>query len=188
MLKQLFLFFCLATALNMANAQSKLPPVDKSPMDMSYYPANYPVLKIQDKLSEPLQARVVYSRPQKNGRQLFGDLLEYGKIWRFGANEATEIELFQPAKVGGIKVKKGRYTMYCIPYAEKWTIIINKDTDTWGAFKYDENNDVARVDVPVQKLSEPAEFFSMMFEKTNTGASLIIAWDDVKVSVPIQFL
>jgi hypothetical protein len=169
-------------------AQSKLPPVDKSPMDMSYYPAGYPVLKIQDKLTEPLLARVVFSRPQKNGRSVFGELLEYGKLWRLGANEATEIEFFQPARVNGTRVKRGRYTMYCIPYPEKWTLIINKDTDSWGAFKYDETKDVVRIDVPVQKQTEALESFVMAFEKSQTGANLIIGWDDVKVSMPITFL
>jgi Protein of unknown function (DUF2911) len=170
------------------HAQSKLPPVDKSPMDMSYYPNSYPVLKIQDKLTEPLMARVIYSRPQKNGRVIFGELLEYGKVWRLGANEATEIEFYQPARINGTKVKRGRYTMYCIPYPDKWTIIINRDTDTWGAFKYDESKDVVRIDVPVQKQTEILEAFAMAFDKSATGAGLIIAWDDIKVNMPITFL
>lgn len=175
-----FLSVCTA-----AVAQTKLPAVDKSPMDMSYYPNGYPVSKIQDKPTDPLLARVIYSRPSKNGRTVFGDLLEYGKVWRLGANEATEIEFYQNVKVGTTKIKKGRYTMYCIPYADKWTVIINKDTDTWGSFKYDTKKDVARVDVPVQKQTEISESFTMVFEKAATGINLIIAWDDVKVSLPI---
>jgi Protein of unknown function (DUF2911) len=181
----LFTSHCLLTTD--ATAQSKLPPVDKSPMDMSYYPNGYPVLKIQDKATEPLVARVIFSRPQKNGRTLFGDLLEYGKVWRLGANEATEIEFYQNVKISNTKIKKGRYTLYCIPYADKWTIIVNKENDTWGSFKYDMKKDVVRIDVPVQKQTEINEAFVMAFEKAATGASLIIAWDDVKVSVPIVF-
>ena len=168
-------------------AQVKLPPVDKSPMDMSYYPNGYPVLKIQDKVTEPLVARVIFSRPQKNGRTIFGELLEYGKVWRLGANEATEIEFFQNVKIGGTRIKKGRYTMYCIPFAEKWTLIINKETDTWGSFKYDESKDVVRIDIPVQKQAEVLEAFVMVFDKTPTGAGLIIAWDNFKVILPISF-
>ena len=79
-------------------------------MDMSYYPNRYPVLKIQDKVTEPLVARVIYSRPQKNGRVIFGELIDYGKVWRLGANEATEIEFFTDVKINEIKIKKGRYT------------------------------------------------------------------------------
>ena len=63
------------------HAQTKLPPLDKSPMDMSYYPDGYPLLKIQDKIKEPVVARVIYSRPQKNGRVIFGELFEYGKVF-----------------------------------------------------------------------------------------------------------
>jgi len=167
--------------------QVKFPPVDKSPMDMSYYPNGYPVLKIQDKATEPLVARVIFSRPQKNGRVIFGDLLEYGKVWRLGANEATEIEFFQGVKIGATKIKKGRYTLYCIPNIDKWTVIVNKENDTWGSFKYDETKDVTRIDVPVQKQAETQEFFVMAFDKSATGANLNISWDAVKVSVPIIF-
>ena len=156
-------------------------------MDMSYYPNAYPILKIQDKLTEPLIARVIFSRPQKNGRTIFGELLEYGKVWRLGANEATEIEFFQNVKIGNTKIKKGRYSLYCIPLTEKWTMIINKETDTWGAFKYDQSKDLARIEVPVQKQSEILEAFVMAFEKTSTGANLLIAWDDFKVALPINF-
>lgn len=153
---------------------------------MCYYPGNYPVLKIQDKVTEPLVARVIYSRPQKNGRLIFGDLVEYGKVWRLGANEATEIEFFRSVKIGDKKVDKGRYTLYAIPMEDNWTIILNKDNDTWGAFKYDEQKDVVRTTVPVQKLNEGIEALVMTFEKSDNGCNLIIAWDNVKVSLPIN--
>jgi hypothetical protein len=186
-MKKLSFFLLLFTCCGMVQGQSKLPPVDKSPMDMSYFPAGYPVLKIQDKATEPLVARVIFSRPQKNGRGIFGDLLEYGQVWRLGANEATEIEFFQPVRIGDHKIKKGRYTMYCIPYPDKWTIIINRETDTWGSFKYDATKDVARTDITVQKQADVLESFVIAFEKAQGGAALIIAWDNLKVSLPIAF-
>jgi hypothetical protein len=132
-----------------------LPPVDKSPMDMSYYPANYPVLKIQDKATEALAARVVYSRPQKAGRTIYGGLVKYGEIWRLGANEATEIEFFKPVKIDGKKVAKGRYTLYAIAYESSWTFILNKDTDTWGAFKYDQKKMYCVCLFPSKKQQNP---------------------------------
>jgi Protein of unknown function (DUF2911) len=165
----------------------RIPQIDKSPMDMSYYPANYPVLKIQDKVTEPLLARVIYSRPQKNGRTVFGELIEFNAVWRLGANEATELELFKDAKIGTAKVKKGRYTMYAIPVQDKWTIIINRDTDTWGAFKYDAKKDVARVDIKVEKQTESTESFSMFFEKQGASVTLNIFWDNNKATLPIVF-
>ncbi len=168
-------------------AQTKYPAIDKSPMDMSYCPNGYPVLKIQDKITDPLVARVIYSRPQKNGRVIFGELVEYGKVWRIGANEATEIEFFQTVRINDKKVKKGRYTIYCIPYTEKWTIILNKETDTWGSFKYDEKKDFVRIDLQVQKQSEILDALVMVFEKSATGSNLLFMWDDMKVSLPIVY-
>ena len=108
-LRNVVLAVALVCSLQEAQSQSKPASMDKSPMDMAYYPTDYPVLKIQDKASGPLIARVIYSRPQKNGRKLFGELVEYGKVWRLGANEATEIEFFQDVKIDNKKVKKGRY-------------------------------------------------------------------------------
>jgi hypothetical protein len=177
------MLFCL----EMANAQSKPASMDKSPMDMAYYPSDYPVLKIQDKAPGPLVARAIYSRPQKNGRKLFGDLVEYGKVWRLGANEATEIEFFQDVKIDDKKVKKGRYTMYALVDTDKWTIILNKETDTWGAFRYDSAKDVLRTAVPVEKQSEVTEAFSMEFEKAAKGAQLVINWDNVQVKLPFSW-
>ena len=167
-------------------AQSKIPALDKSPLDMSTYPANYPMLKIQDKATEPLIARIIYSRPLKNNRVIFGDLLEYNKVWRFGANEATEIEFFKDVKINNVKVKKGRYSVDAIPSVDKWTIIINKDLDSWGAFKYDAAKDVVRMDVPVQKTTDIAEAFYIYFDKASNGFTMNAGWDDVKVSLPVM--
>lgn len=167
------------------SAAAKLPALDKSPMDMAYYPANYPVLKIQDKATEPLVARVIYSRPQKEGRTIFGGLVEYGKVWRLGANEATEIELYRDVKIKDKKLSKGRYTLYAVPTENQWTIIFNKDTDTWGAFKYDEKKDVLRVDVPTQKNNPAADAFTITFNKSANGTDMVIAWDETMVSLPI---
>lgn len=174
-------------SITMASAQSNPPAVDKSPMDMCYYPIEYPVLKIQDKVTEPLVARVIYSRPQKKGRKLFGDLVAYGQVWRLGANEATEIEFFKDVKIDNKKLKKGRYTIYALVDSGKWTIILNKETDTWGAFRYDSSKDVLRATIPVQKQTANMEIFSMLFDKTRTGADLVMNWDDVLVRLPIAW-
>ena len=187
-MKQLvILFFAASTLLSSVQAQFKPVTMDKSPMDLSYYPVNYPILKIQNKATEPLLAKVEYSRPQKNGRQVFGELIEYGIVWRLGANEATEIEFYKDVRVGNQKLKKGRYTMYAIPTPEKWTLIFNKETDTWGAFQYDEEKDVLRIELKTEKIDEVVEAFTMQFEKAGDGATLVMAWDNVKVTLPINF-
>ena len=180
------ILLCFLISFTFSFSQSsKLPEVDKSPLDVSYYPNNYPILKIQNKATEPLVARILYSRPQKQGRKIFGELVEYGNVWRLGANEATEIEFYKDVKIGGKKVPKGRYTLYAIVSENVWTMILNKDTDTWGAFKYDSKKDVLRTDVPAQKTDEVVESMSMLFEKSATGISLIIAWEQMKVALPI---
>ncbi|HEY4290729.1 MAG TPA: DUF2911 domain-containing protein [Puia sp.] len=170
-----------------AQTSGGLSPLDNSPLDMSYYPVDYPVLKIQDKVSEPLIARVVYSRPQKRGRKLFGELVTYGQVWRLGANEATEIEFFRDAKVDGKQLKKGRYTLYALVNTDSWTIIFNKETDTWGAFRYDPAKDILRAAAPVEKQSEVTEAFSIVFQKAGKGANLVFNWDDVLVKLPISW-
>jgi hypothetical protein len=189
-MKKLLMICCVVFSAVISNGQNepvKLPAVDKSPMDISYFPDGYPVLKIRDKAADYPVMRVLYSRPQKAGRTVFGELVEYGKVWRMGANEATEFEVYQNIKIGGKKIQKGRYTLYAIAEADKWTVIVNKDTDTWGSFKYDAKKDVLRTEVPVQKTTETVESLSMIFEKTFTGANLVVAWDNVRVAIPMTF-
>lgn len=183
----LFAFIAGMLSLNAVAQDKKMPPLDASPMDMAYYPVMYPyVVKVK---GEPgaLVARVIYSRPQTKGRDIFGNLEEYGKIWRLGANEATEIEFFRPVTVAGKNIPKGRYTLYAIPTEKTWTIILNKETDIWGAFKYDQKKDVVRTALPVVALDTAVEAFTMVFEKGDPGANLIIAWDKVSVSLPIKW-
>ncbi len=187
MKKNLFIFILAAGVAVVTKGQNKIPAVDKSPMDMATYPVNFPLLKIQDKATEPLAARVIYSRPQKNNRIIFGELVAYNNVWRFGANEATEIEFYKDVRINNTKIKKGRYSLDAIPAPDKWTIIINKDLDSWGSFKYDKTKDVIRVDVPVQKTTDIAEAFYIYFDKAQNGFTLNAGWDDVKVSLPILF-
>jgi len=182
----IFLFAATLSFSIATNAQTGLPPVDKSPMDMAYFPVNYPVLKIQDKTTEPAVARVIYSRPKKDGRSVFGGLVAYGKVWRMGANEATEIEFFKPVTIGGKKIAAGRYTLYALVNEKMWTFIVNKDTDIWGAFKYDQTKDLVRTDVLVEQIAEPVESLSMMFVKTNNDFNLVVAWENTKVTLSIS--
>lgn len=186
-LKSLLVIAGLAAA-SLANAQEKkMPPVDPSPMDMAYYPVMYPyVCKVK---GEPgtLVARAIFSRPQKKGRPIFGNLVEYGKVWRLGANEATEVEFYRPVTIGNKLVPKGRYTLYAIPTETKWTVIINKQTDIWGAYKYEPSLDLVRTDVPVSRPADEMEAFSMVFEKAPYGANLLMGWDKTLISLPIRW-
>ena len=161
-------------------------PVDVSPMDMSYFPVDYPVQKMAGKTKTPPVARVIYSRPHRQGRRIFGSLLKYGEPWRLGANEATEIEFFQPVTIQNKKVTKGKYVMYTIPYQDKWTIVLNTNLNTWG-LKPNPKDDVFHFDIPIQITNQPVEYFSMVFQQTGSGADLVMAWDTVVARLPIQF-
>ena len=186
-MKSLLLLISIVFCLNFQLlAQNKIPPVDQSPLDMSYYPENYPATKVQKKTVEPLIARVIYSRPSINGRKIFGALIEFGKVWRLGANEATEIEFFKDVLINKIKVKKGRYSLYALPNANIWTIIVNKEIDSWGAFLYDSTKDVTRIEVVPELIAQTIEPFSIFFEKTSLqNISLNILWENTKVVLPI---
>ncbi len=162
---------------------AKFPILDASPLDVVYFPLNTSKSK---KLVKPI-IRVLYSRPQKKGRQIFGVLEQYDKVWRLGANESTEIEFFKPVRIAGRKINAGRYSLFAIPKSEKWTFIVNKQTDKWGAFSYDERKDVVRVDVPIENLEKVIDVFSMTFKNTPEGANLVMAWDKTQVVLPIAF-
>ena len=186
-MKAFISFFILLLALQ-TSAQQKPTDLDKSPMDMSYWPANYPILKMTGKVKEQPIARIIYSRPLKNNRTIFDGIIKYNEVWRLGANEATEIEFFAPVKIGGKLINKGRYSIFCIPNATKWTIILNKDNYAWGSFMYDNKKDVIRVDLDIEKNVEIVEAFTAFFEETKQGANLFLLWDDVKTALPITLV
>jgi hypothetical protein len=160
--------------------------VDISPMDMSYFPVDYPKIKMANSSAAAPLARVVYSRPHLQHRRLFAGILKYDEPWRLGANESTEIELYKDVTIQGKKIKAGRYIMYCIPHQDFWTIIFNNNIDTWG-LKQDPAKDVERFKVPATSNNPPLEYFTIVFEKTTSGADLVIGWDDVLVRMPVSF-
>lgn len=160
--------------------------VDISPMDMSYFPADYPKLKMTHNVSVPPLARLIYSRPHLEGRKLFHDVLKYNEPWRLGANEATELQLFRDATIQNKKIKAGRYVLYCRPQPDKWTIIFNSNIDSWGLTP-DSTRDVAQFDIPVKTIPRSLEYFTMVFEKTDNGADLLMSWDNLEARLPIAF-
>jgi len=160
--------------------------IDVSPMDMSYFPIDYPKLKMTGAIKEPPVARVIYSRPHLQGRELFHGLLNYNEPWRLGANESTEIQLYKEVSIQNRRVNEGRYTLYCIPHESAWTIAFNKNIDTWG-LKPDSTQDAYRFEVPVKKTDNHIEYYTMVFEKAGGGADLLMAWDNVEVRLRLNF-
>jgi hypothetical protein len=155
----------------------KFSGLDKSPADIATFPSNY---KVADKY-----AKIVYSRPQLKGRSL-SELAPAGEVWRTGANEATEITFYKDVTLGGKEVKAGTYSLFTVPGAKEWTLILNSNLNQWGAYSYDESADVIRVPGTVGTGKESVEAFSITFEEADKGANLVMGWGTVRVSVPIE--
>ncbi|MFN8250420.1 MAG: DUF2911 domain-containing protein [Ferruginibacter sp.] len=166
--------------------------VDKSPMDISYYPVDYPKQLMDRNDSAALAVRVIYSRPHKMGRQIFGKdappkcIQQYGAYWRLGANEATEIEFFKPASIQGRSIPRGRYIIYCIPYETQWNIVLNSNLYSFGLHQ-DSAKDLLQFQIPVQHTADDIEYFTMVFQQSPGGANLVMAWGDAKAELPISF-
>lgn len=157
------------------NAQEALKP-RPSPLEMV-------TMKYED-----IYVKITYGRPHKRGRNIFGDLLPYGEVWRTGANEATEITVTGSVNLGGQTIKPGTYTLFTIPQKDHWTIILNSDLGQWGAYNYNSKFDVVRFDVPVVKSVEVYEPFTIAFEQQAKSAELVMMWDETKVVIPIEFM
>lgn len=132
-----------------------------------------------------LNVELAYCQPKKKGREIFGKLVPYGKVWRTGANAATKITFGQDVQVGDKKVKKGTYALFTIPQKDKWTVILNATAEQWGAFFYEEAKDVMRTEVTAQAGKAEVEAFVMSFVKIDKGANLVLAWDKTEVIIPI---
>ena len=160
----------------------------------------YQFMKFQTKKASP-EVTVVYSKdgnelsvfycsPSKKGREVFGTLVPYGKVWRTGANEATTFTSNKDLQIDGKSLPAGKYTLWTIPAKEEWTIIWNSNEYDWGvdmsgqALREPEA-DVLQVKVPVQNAASTVEQFTISFEEKDPLA-LVFAWDKTKVSVPLQ--
>lgn len=126
-----------------------------------------------------------YSRPAMKGRKIYGDLVPFNKIWRTGANAATQIRFTEPVEIKGIKVDTGNYAIYSIPGQDSWEIILNKGTSNWGAAGYKESDDVARFKVPTMKMKTKLESFTMQFANVlPESCELHIMWEKTAIAIP----
>jgi hypothetical protein len=133
--------------------------------------------------------KITYSQPHKRNREIFGNLVPYGQVWRMGANEATELTTTKDIIINNILLKAGTYSMFSIPEKDKWTIIINADVGLWGSYNYNAKQDVFRFTVPVQSTGDVVfEPFTISFDRRNDVADLLIMWDKTKVSIPVKFI
>ena len=166
--------FAFMMLLSVNVQAQKFSGLDKSPMDAASFPSSY---RVSDKA-----VKVVYSRPQLKGRAL-SKLAPNGKVWRTGANEAAEITFYKDATIGGKSVSAGTYSLFTIPGDSEWTVILSSDVNVWGAYSYNEANDVARVMGKVTEGSESLEAFSIAFDD---DGNMHMGWGTVRVEVSMN--
>jgi hypothetical protein len=129
--------------------------------------------------------KTVYSSPRMNGRKVYGALVPFGQVWRTGANEATTFVTTSDLVVGGKSVPAGSYTIFTVPTADKWTLIVNRKTGEWGIpYKY-QSDELARIDMRQAKLPSPVENFAISYDKSGTGCTMNIDWETTRASVDI---
>ena len=168
-------FFLITLISSLQLTAQNFKDLDKSPMDVAAFPSSY---KISDKT-----VKVIYSRPQLNGRDLV-KLAPPEMVWRTGANEAAEITFYKDVIFGGKALKAGTYSLFTIPSLDgDWTVIINNARNVWGSYYYKQDQDVIRVSGKTSTTEENIEAFSMMFDKDMT---LKIGWGKTVVSVSIE--
>jgi hypothetical protein len=131
---------------------------------------------------------ITYGRPYLKGRHVGEEVAPYNKVWRLGADEATKITVTAPTKIGdSLELAPGSYSLFAIPQPDKWTIIVDKVPDQWGAFKYDQSQDLGRFDVKVTQPSSPVEQFTISLAKQGSNtAALTFAWGKASVSTTLK--
>jgi hypothetical protein len=165
--------------------------VDKSPLDAVYFPvrAAFRAFAKTDSaaMAQQPKIRVLYSRPYKKGRDVWGgDLAPYGEPYRLGANEATEIQFYAPVKIGTQVVPAGRYTIGAIPTDDNWEVFFSLDVDGWGVYAYKPERNVATITVPTSSVEEVIENFSISLYEASPGTiHMRMGWDKTVVEVPI---
>ncbi len=129
------------------------------------------------------QIEVQYGRPSTRGREIFGALVPYGSVWRTGANEATHLRSAVDLVIGDVRVAAGEYTLYTIPDEDGWTLIINSQTGQWGT-AYDESEDLVRLPMAVESISEPVEQFTISVrEGEDTDGVIVLEWERTRATL-----
>jgi hypothetical protein len=167
------LLVCVAVAAALTLAQQ----------DKSKRPS--PPGRAECKLSGGKTLTIDYSSPRAKGRKIYGGIVPYGEVWRAGANEATTFVTDTDLNVGGTTVPAGSYTLFTVPNADKWSLVISKKTGEWGTAYPGPGEDLARIDMKASKLPSPLENFTIAFDQSGVGCSLHMDWETTRASVDI---
>jgi hypothetical protein len=142
------------------------------------------------KFSDGKTIKIDYSSPRAKGRKIFGEasdkaLVPYGGIWRTGANEATTFVADANLMVGGKDVPAGSYTIFTVPKASEWWLVISKKTGEWGTDYPGEKEDLVRVPMSISKTAAPVENFTIAFDQAGSKCALRMEWESTRASVDI---
>ncbi|MGC2625969.1 MAG: DUF2911 domain-containing protein [Candidatus Udaeobacter sp.] len=147
-------------------------------------PSQHSVVKQRVGLTD---VEVDYSRPNKNGREIFGGLVPYGKLWRTGANAVTKIKFSRAVTLGGKEIPAGEYALFTIPTANEWTIILSKDAKVQSAADYKQENDAVRITATPESLPTTIETFTIALNDVKgASATLDLLWDRTRVPVKLS--
>ena len=133
--------------------------------------------------------KVCYGRPQARGRKVMGGLVPNGAPWRMGADEATAIHVPFPARIAGVNVAPGWYSLYAIPEATQWRIVVNRDAERWGIpiNDYVRSRDVGSGTAPVEHVGTPVEALTISFSpKSKSAATMDVDWENTRVRIPVE--
>lgn len=147
---------------------------------------------VEFKLND-LELEIFYNRPSKKGREVFGALVPYDKVWRTGANEATTFETNKNLMIAGMYLPSGKYTLWTVPRDSTWKVIFNKKQYPWGVDEemkpmWNPNYDILEIDVPAESINTTVEQFTIAFDNTTDNLQLTMAWDQTKIAVPLEVL
>ncbi|NJN25066.1 MAG: DUF2911 domain-containing protein [Cyclobacteriaceae bacterium] len=137
---------------------------------------------------ESTYIKVTYGRPHMKGREIFGELVPYGEVWRTGANEATEITFTNDVKINNKLLQAGTYTLFTIPEKDHWKVIFNPDLGQWGAYNYTPEKNILEIDAKVAETDVSYEAFTMEFQLEGDKTNLLMMWENTKAWFTINFL
>lgn len=185
-MKTLITSFALLTAAA-ATAASLTSTTAPTPVQGLDFPATSPRGTIQQRVGVT-DVEVTYSRPSMRGRQVFGGLEPYGNVWRTGANGATRVTFSTDVSLGGTEVPAGSYALLSIPGKDEWTVILNKDTELFGAYGYDQTKDLARITVEPEALSTPVETLTFGFSDLSSSgtATMHFEWETTRIALELD--
>jgi hypothetical protein len=131
---------------------------------------------------------ITYGRPYMKGREIFGALVPWDRVWRTGADEATTLTTDKMLMFGNLHVGAGSVTLWTLPSQNgPWKFVINKETGQWGT-AYKAANDLGRVDMKVETLSAPVEQFTIAIEPVGAGGQIVMSWDRTRMIVPFTIM